>query len=149
MKHNPQKATENSSTPSDMVRLLEWFYLHRNDNTFFSFVWHTMADCFTGMERIAAVQPEGSILVHKTGSGFPLPDGGQDRNDVGIILLPDGSHMSIAVFVSDAKAERDVAAVAEQCMLRIQADAFLQDMPSDLQQKQTSAMLKAIGGDND
>ena len=149
MKHNPQKATENSSTPSDMVRLLEWFYLHRNDNTFFSFVWHTMADCFTGMERIAAVQPEGSILVHKTGSGFPLPDGGQDRNDVGIILLPDGSHMSIAVFVSDAKAERDVAAVAEQCMLRIQADAFLQDMPSDLQQKQISAILKAIGGDND
>lgn len=35
-----------------------------------------------------------------------------------------------------------------QCLMRTQADAFLQNMPSDLQRKQTLAILKAIDGDN-
>lgn len=38
--------------------------------------------------------------------------------------------------------------VSLACIMRTQADAFLQDMPSDLQQKQTLAILKAIEGDN-
>ena len=32
-------------------------------------------------------------IVHKTGTGFPLPEGLQDMNDAGIILMPDGSHV--------------------------------------------------------
>lgn len=148
MKLNPQRAIENSSTPSDMVRLLDWFCRHRNDNIYLSFIWNTMAECHTGMERIAAVRPEGCLWVHKTGTGFSSPDGRQDRNDVGVILLPDGSHMSIAVFVPNANEEKDVASVAEQCIMRTQADVFLRNMPSDLQQRQTLAIRKAIDGDN-
>ena len=34
------------------------------------------------------------------------------------------------------------------CLMRTQADAFLRNMPSDLQHKQTLAILKAIDGDN-
>jgi beta-lactamase class A len=42
--------------------------------------------------------PEGTIVAHKTGTGD------SDKmiyalNDVGIITLPDGTHLSIAVFV--------------------------------------------------
>lgn len=148
MKQAPQRASENFSTPRDMARLLEWFCLHRNDNECLSFVWNTMADCRTGRERIAAVIPQGCRLVHKTGSGFTSSDGRQDRNDVGVILCPDGSYMPLAVFVQDSKEEKEVAAVAESCIMRAQADAFLQDMPSGLQQKQALAILKAIDGDN-
>ena len=72
-------------------------------------------------------------LIHKTGSGFPSSDGRQDRNDVGIVLLPDGSHLSIAIFLQKSKEEKEVAKIAEQCLMRIQADGFLRNMPSDLQ----------------
>ena len=116
-----------------MARLLEWFYLHRNDNKILSLIWNTMADCNTGQQRIAAALPQGGKLIHKTGSGFPSSDGRQDRNDVGIVLLPDGSHLSIAIFLQNSKEEKEVAEIAEQCLMRVQADDFLCNMPPDLQ----------------
>ena len=116
MKKNPHRAIENSATPKEMARLLEWFYLHRNDNKNLSFIWDTMADCNTGQQRIAAVLPKDGKLIHKTGSGFPSSDGRQDRNDVGIVLLPDGSHLSIAIFLQKSKEEKEVAKIAEQCL---------------------------------
>ena len=133
MKKSPHRAAENSSTPKEMTRLLEWFYRHRNDNGYLSFIWNAMADCHTGQQRIAAVLPKDGKLIHKTGSGFSSSDGTQDRNDVGIVLLPDGSHLSIAIFLQKSKEEKEVAEVAEQCLMRIQADGFLSNMPSDLQ----------------
>ena len=133
MKKNPHRAIENSATPKEMARLLEWFYLHRDDNKNLSFIWDTMADCNTGQQRIAAVLPKDGKLIHKTGSGFPSSDGRQDRNDVGIILLPDGSHLSIAIFLQNSKEEKEVAEIAEQCLMRVQADDFLCNMPPDLQ----------------
>ena len=148
MKKNPHRAIENSATPKEMTRLLEWFYLHSNDNKILSFIWDTMADCNTGQQRIAAVLPKDGKLIHKTGSGFPSSDGRQDRNDVGIVLLPDGSHLSIAIFLQNSKEEKEVAEIAEQCLMRIQADEFLRNMPPDLQHKQTLAILRAIDGDN-
>ena len=92
-----------------------------------------MADCNTGQHRIAAVLPKDGKLIHKTGSGFTSSDGRQDRNDVGIILLPDGSHLSIAIFLQNSKEEKEVAEIAEQCLMRVQADDFLRNMPPDLQ----------------
>lgn len=148
MRREPMRAIENSSTPRAMAGLLEWLYTHRLDNEYVTFVWNTMAGCNTGMERIAAVVPQGCRLVHKTGSGFRLPDGRQDRNDVGIIILPDGSHVSLAVFVRETNEEKDVAEVAQQCLMHAQADNFLQNMPPDLQHRQTLAIVKAIDGDN-
>lgn len=148
MRHKPMRAIENSSTPRAMAGLLEWLYRHRLDNENISFVWNIMTGCNTGMKRIAAVMPRGCRLVHKTGSGFRSSDGRQDRNDVGIIIFPDGSHVSIAVFVQESGEEKDVAEVAQQCLMHAQADNFLRNMPPDLQHRQTSAILKAIDGDS-
>ena len=127
MKKNPHRAIENSATPKEMARLLEWFYHHRNDNKNLSFIWDTMADCNNGQQRMAAVLPKDGKLIHKTGSGFPSSDGRQDRNDVGIVLLPDGSHLSVAIFLQNSKEEKEVAEVAEQCLMHIQADEFLRN----------------------
>lgn len=123
MKQDPQRAIENSSTPSDMTRLLEWFYRHKSDNAYLTFVWRTMAECNTGLNRIAAAVPQNSIFIHKTGSGFPSPNGLQDRNDVGIIILPDNRHIAIAVFASNSKSEKEVADIARQCMSHLPSDA--------------------------
>ena len=114
MHNNPAKAIENSSTPAEMARLFEWFYHHKDDNQYLTFIWKTMEDCSTGLKRIPAAIPEDRI-VHKTGTGFPS-EGLQDMNDAGIILMPDGSHVIIAVFTTNSPSEAVVAYIAKQLL---------------------------------
>ena len=117
MRQQPWRSIENAATPRDMVGLMEWLMKHKNDNAFLAFVWDTMAETKTGAGRIAAIVPQNGRLYHKTGTGFPSSDGRQDRNDVGIIVFPDGSHLSLAIFVSAAMDEHEVAAIAENLFL--------------------------------
>ena len=116
MHKNPAKAIENSATPAEMVRLFEWFYHHKDDNQYLSFIWKAMADCSTGLKRIPAAIPADARIVHKTGTGFPLPEGVQDMNDAGIILMPDGSHAIIAVFTTLSPSEDVIANIARQLL---------------------------------
>ena len=116
MHKNPAKAIENSATPTEMVRLFEWFYHHKDDNQYLTFIWKSMADCSTGQKRIPAAIPADAHIVHKTGTGFPLPEGMQDMNDAGIILMPDGSHAIIAVFTTHSPSEAVIANIARQLL---------------------------------
>ena len=118
MHKNPTKAIENSSTPAEMVRLFEWFYHHKDDNQYLTFIWKAMADCSTGQKRIPAAIPADARIVHKTGTGFPSPEGVQDMNDAGIILMPDGGHAIIAVFTTHSPSEAVVANIARQLLDR-------------------------------
>ena len=116
MHKNPAKAIENYSTPAEMVRLFEWFYRHKDDNPYLTFIWKTMADCSTGLERIPAAIPTDARIVHKTGTGFPSAEGLQDMNDAGIILMPDGSYAIIAIFTMHSPSEEVVANIARQLL---------------------------------
>ena len=116
MHKNPAKAIENSSTPAEMVRLFEWFYHHKDDNQYLTFIWKAMADCSTGLKRIPAAIPADARIVHKTGTGFPLPEGVQDMNDAGIILMPDGSHVIIAIFTKQSSSEAVIVNIARQLL---------------------------------
>ena len=116
MHKNPAKAIKNSSTPAEMVRLFEWFYHHKDDNQYLTFIWKAMIDCSTGLKRIPAAIPAGTRIVHKTGTGFPSPEGVQDMNDAGIILMPDGSYAIIAVFVTHSPSEAVIANIARQLL---------------------------------
>ena len=118
MHKNPAKAIENSSTPTEMVRLFEWFYHHKDDNQYLTFIWKAMADCSTGLKRIPAAIPADARIVHKTGTGFLSPEGVQDMNDAGIILMPDGSYAIIAVFVTHSPSEAVIANIARQLLNR-------------------------------
>ena len=114
MHKNPEKAIENSSTPTEMVRLFEWFYHHKDDNQYLTFIWKAMADCSTGQKRIPAAIPADALIVHKTGTGFPSAEGLQDMNDAGIILMPDGSRAIIAVFTTHSSSETVIEHIARQ-----------------------------------
>ena len=116
MHKNPAKAIENSSTPAEMVRLFEWFYHHKDDNRYLTFIWKAMADCSTGLKRIPAAIPADARIVHKTGTGFPSAEGLQDMNDAGIILMPDGNHVLIAVFTTHSPSEAVIADIARQLL---------------------------------
>ena len=116
MHKNPAKAIENSSTPTEMVRLFEWFHHHKDDNQYLTFIWKAMADCSTGLKRIPAAIPADARIVHKTGTGFPSAEGVQDMNDAGIILMPDGNHVLIAVFTTHSPSEAVIADIARQLL---------------------------------
>ena len=113
---NPAKAIENSSPPAEMVRLFEWFYHHKDDNRYLTFIWKAMADCSTGLKRIPAAISADARIVHKTGTGFPSAEGLQDMNDAGIILMLDGSHAIIAVFTTNSSSEAVIANITRQLL---------------------------------
>jgi beta-lactamase class A len=76
-----------------------------------------MAESVTGPRRLKGLLPAGTVVAHKTGTSDT--SGGLTRatNDIGIITLPDGRHLAVAVFVSDARAdektrERVIARIA-------------------------------------
>lgn len=63
-----------------------------------------MAASHTGDQRLGALLPPGTVVAAKTGTA------GQDRatinvtNDVGLITLPDGRRLAIAVLIADSSA---------------------------------------------
>jgi beta-lactamase class A len=68
-----------------------------------------MTETQTGPNRIKGMLPPGTVVAHKTGSSGT--SGGLTRatNDIGLVTLPDGKQMAVAVFVSDTKVGRDAA----------------------------------------
>lgn len=114
----PKRSSDNSCTPLGMARLFEWFYHHKEQNEHLHFVWDTMAACQTGSARLASIIPEGSVFIHKTGTGFPSKDKRQDRNDVGIIIMPDGTYQIVAVFAPQSTKESDVADIGKKYIRR-------------------------------
>src|SRR5207253_334169 len=87
------------AAPRQMNQLLEKIYRgeivdRASSDEIIEFMNHSMI----GQARIPASLPEGTKVVHKTGtiSG--------STNDTGIVFLPDGRHLLITVFTKDAKA---------------------------------------------
>jgi beta-lactamase class A len=58
-----------------------------------------MARCVTGSRRLKGMLPGGTPVAHKTGTLAGVSD------DVGIITLPNGHHLAIAVFAKGMRSE--------------------------------------------
>lgn len=71
----------------------------------------------TGPQRIKGQLPKGTPVAHKTGtSGTNSAGLSPATNDVGIIILPNGKHLAISVFISDSYAP---LAMREEVIARI------------------------------
>jgi beta-lactamase class A len=87
-----------------MTFLLEQFYKGKIlSKASTDFLYKIMTETSTGPKRLKGLLPEGTIVAHKTGSS-PTNDEGLSpaTNDVGIITLPNGKHLAIAVFVCNS-----------------------------------------------
>jgi beta-lactamase class A len=63
-----------------------------------------MTASVTGSTRLRAGLPTSTVLAHKTGSSGEQDGRAAATNDIGLITLPDGRHLAIAIFVTDARA---------------------------------------------
>ena len=55
--------------------------------------------------RLKGRLPAGTEVAHKTGSSGSREGVSAATNDIGIITLPDGRHLAVAVFLRDSKAD--------------------------------------------
>ena len=66
-----------------------------------------MTEAIPGAKRLKGELPAGTVVAHKTGTGGTRNGITSATNDIGIITLPDGRHLAVAVFVSDSAADDD------------------------------------------
>ena len=67
--------------------------------------WMTATRTFP--TRLKGRLPAGTEVAHKTGSSGSRDGVSAATNDIGIITLPDGRHLAIAVFLRDSKADEE------------------------------------------
>lgn len=58
--------------------------------------------------RIKGLLPPGTVVAHKTGTGGTRDGVTSATNDIGIITLPNGNHIAIAVFVGDSTGDQKI-----------------------------------------
>jgi beta-lactamase class A len=66
----------------------------------------TMAGTKTGPKRLTAGLPEGTPLEHKTGTGETIGELNLATNDIGVITLPNGQRVAIAVLTAGSRREQ-------------------------------------------
>ena len=70
-----------------------------------AFLVETLTGTVTGPHRLRGDLPPGTVIAHKTGTSGERDGKAPATNDMGLITLPDGRRLAIAVFVTDARAD--------------------------------------------
>ncbi|HYJ92066.1 MAG TPA: serine hydrolase [Pyrinomonadaceae bacterium] len=114
---------QNWATPVEAMSLLRYLYETRENPPSNKIVAHKgnvglnpvgdngtlllqyIIESVTGPNRIKGLLPKGTIVAHKTGTGGTRDGITSATNDIGIIYLPNGKHLAVAVFVSDSPAD--------------------------------------------
>lgn len=112
----------NWSTPEAMTTLLRLFMEGRIlSPASTQLLMQFLVETTTGPHRIKGLLPSSMTVAHKTGTSNTQEGITAATNDVGIITLPDGSHLIISVFVKDTHADE---ATREAVIARIAAAAI-------------------------
>lgn len=114
-----QTQYRNWASPRGAVQLLRALHERRgvseqSQQLLFKFMIETP----TGPRRLKGLLPKTAVVAHKTGTSGSSKGVSAATNDIGLITLPDGRHLAIAVFVSDSPAdlvtrERVIAEIAK------------------------------------
>jgi beta-lactamase class A PER len=65
-------------------------------------LWKWMLETTTGPERLRGLLPADAVVAHKTGTSGVRVGKTAATNDIGVIVLPDGRPLLVAVFVKDS-----------------------------------------------
>ncbi len=109
----------NWASPDGAVQLLKRLHERRgisaqSQELLFKFMTETP----TGPRRLKGLLPKTAVVAHKTGTSGASNGVFAATNDIGLITLPNGQHLAVAVFVSDSPAdlvtrERVIAQIAK------------------------------------
>jgi beta-lactamase class A len=103
--------------PGAMVALLRLFADHSPLNPEHTALLNTwMLDATMGSQRIKGLLPADTPVAHKAGSSGEEFGIIPATNDVGLITLPDGRRLAVAIFITDARSDQ---AACEAVIARI------------------------------
>lgn len=110
---------QNWTSMKGAAQLLRKFQQHTLlSDTSYALLWKWMVETTTGPQRLKGLLPEGTIVAHKTGTSGSKGGKAAATNDVGVIMLPDGRPLLVAVFVKDStESERTNEAVIARIAL--------------------------------
>jgi beta-lactamase class A len=115
----------NWTTPNATATLLKLFYdgkiLTPESN---AFLWKLMVDTPNAPKRLKGMLPEGTVVARKPGTGDSNGEVLGAVNDVGILVLPNGKKIIMAVYVSRAKGELKTVEEGIAKMSRVVYDHF-------------------------
>jgi beta-lactamase class A len=104
-----QKTTaqyRNWATPEASVALLRALHERRGLSEFAQgLLLKFMTESKPGQKRLKGLLPTGTSVAHKTGTSGTEKGVTAATNDIGIVTLPTGRRVAIAVFVSDSPAD--------------------------------------------
>jgi beta-lactamase class A len=104
--HDWQAQYRNSAKPASAVDLLRALYEHRAlSESSRGLLLQDMEESTPGAKRLRGLLPQGTVVAHKTGTSGTQKGITAATNDIGIVTLPNGKHLAIAVFVSDSPAD--------------------------------------------
>lgn len=105
MSKDPMAQYRNYSTPRASVDLLKAVQTGRGlSPPARTLLLQDLIDSTPGRLRIKGLLPPGTVVAHKTGTDGTRNGKTAATNDIGIVTLPDGRHLAIAVFVKDSSA---------------------------------------------
>lgn len=125
-RENPENMRANTATPRALVLLLNDLYAsstRQSDNPLVSkasasLLLGIMIQTHTGADRLVAACPSDAKLAHKTGSSGTRNGVTLAFNDVGILMMPNGSYASIVCLIRDSKADTRAMSAAHTEILR-------------------------------
>jgi beta-lactamase class A len=96
----------NWATPVGSVQLLRSLHERRGlSETSQQLLLKFMIETPTFPTRLKGLLPKTAVVAHKTGSSGTSNGITAATNDIGIVTLPNGHHLAIAVFVSDSSVD--------------------------------------------
>ncbi|MGJ5814718.1 class A beta-lactamase [Paludibaculum fermentans] len=105
---NNQVQYRNWAQPEAMVQLLKLFQQGKGlSKASRALLLQWMTETETGLKRLKGNLPPGTVVAHKTGTSNTVNGVTAATNDVGLITLPNGQHLAIAVFVMDSPLSQD------------------------------------------
>jgi beta-lactamase class A len=125
MARDPLAQYRNSATPRDAVALLKALDAGRGVSPDArQILLKDLTDSTPGPKRLKGLLPPGTVVAHKTGTDGTRDGLTRATNDIGLVTLPDGRHLAIAVFVKDSRSDLDHREAAIAKMTRAAWDRW-------------------------
>ncbi len=108
MHHDWNTQFRNYSSPLACIKMLDLFYNKKIlSKTTMDFLNKAMIETSTGPNKIKGLLDKNIIVAHKTGLSDTKDGIRPANNDVGILELPGGKKIAIAVFIADSKQSQE------------------------------------------
>jgi beta-lactamase class A len=130
MHRNEQLQYRNWFEPAGAVQLLARLRdrpPYEAEHTNLLLGWMTVVP--RGTQRIPGMLPQGTVVMHKTGTSDTVEGITAATNDIGLIVLPDGRQLALAVFVTDARADAETRDAVIACITKAVYEQAVRSAP--------------------